>query len=155
MHVQVTREDAVWFANLHHLRHFKTLHLAAPNDTSTSNRDSSDGSEDRMPASACGNNGSKALMIHTSDGKGMGPRGKSNPSEGFKNVVILRHYGVWQQLPEWIHEQGLLLSAGRLPQHKQAALAAVGVTLRVERLEVERSVLLQVWARELFERASP
>ena len=122
----VSREDAKWYANLHHLRHFKAMHLAG-------------GGNGIGSGISGGVGGGTSSGIGTAAPAGS-PSAAAVESASFDDGL----HGGWKELAGWLRAQGALLSAGRLPLQKQLALSAVGVTLRVNQVEVERSVLLQV-----------
>jgi hypothetical protein len=76
------------------------------------------------------------------------------------------HHNAWKELQGWIDMQGLLLSAGKLPQNKRQILECIGITLRVPEEAIYRNIKLQGlnaherrlarkrWRREDAEKAS-
>ena len=136
----VSREDAKWYANLHHLRHFKAMHLAGGGGRTGSGIGGGvgRGTGSRIGAAASAPAGSP----HSSPSSAAAATAASTAESSASYDDGL--HGGWKELAGWLRAQGALLSAGRLPLQKQLALSAVGVTLRVDQVEAERSVLLQV-----------
>lgn len=111
---RLSKGDAQWHANLHHLRQLTALHGGGLSEHAVA----------RMRA---------PVLEQAPRAVGQGAETAADAAK--QRAIMWESLGEAAQLrgelSSWHHEQGVLLAAGKLPAMKQESLAAVGITLEV------------------------